>query len=223
MKTSSTTTPSLTAPVLLDLQAEDVWAVVVARRVEALSFLEEARRLEVRVEDPLLVVERAGEVRAVGPEDRAASPAEDVVPLERVSERKIIRVGGGALEVAGRDDERASLPGDVDEGRLLCLAVVGRRRYVDLDSGLVQREPRQRHVVLPADQPAEAADAGLDRLQPAAVAGAPDEALVVGRHELPVLERETPVGPVVQERVVEGAWALGIGRASCRERVSECV
>ena len=40
---------------------------------------------------------------------------------------------------------------------------------------------------------------------------------MVGRHELPVLERETPVGPVVQERVVEGAGALGIDLGDTRD------
>ena len=85
------------------------------------------------------------------------------------------------------------------------VAVVGRRRDVQLDPGLVEREAGERHVVLPADEAAEPAVGRLDRLEPAAVAGAPDEALVVRRHELAVLQRQVAVGPVEEERVVEGA------------------
>ena len=44
----------------------------------------------------------------------------------------------------------------------------------------------------------------------AAVALPPDQALVVGGHELPVLQREPPVGRVVQQRVVERAGTLGV-------------
>jgi hypothetical protein len=82
----------------------------------------------------------------------------------------------------------------VDERRLPLLGVVCRRRDVDLDAGLVDREARKRHVVLPADQAADAAEAGLDGVQAAAVALSPDEALVVRRHELAVVERELAVG-----------------------------
>ena len=41
--------------------------------------------LEVGVEDPLLVVERPGEVPAVGAEDRAAAAAEQVVAVEQLA------------------------------------------------------------------------------------------------------------------------------------------
>jgi hypothetical protein len=39
-----------------------------------------------------------------------------------------------------RDDIRAALAGDVDERRLPGVAVVGGRRDVDLDPGLVERD-----------------------------------------------------------------------------------
>ena len=58
-------------------------------RVEALALGVEARRLELGVEDALLVVERAGEVRAVRGEDRAAAPADDLVSFEQLSEREM--------------------------------------------------------------------------------------------------------------------------------------
>ena len=112
--------------------------------------------------------------------------------------------------MARRDDERARLARDVDERRLPRVAVVGGRGDVDLDAGLVEREARERHVVLPADQPADAGRAGLDRAQPAAVALAPDEPLVVRRHELAVVQRERAVGRVVEQRVVERAGPLGV-------------
>ena len=54
--------------------------MVVPRGVEALPLLEQARRVELGVEDALLVVERTREVGAVGAEDGAAAPADDLDP-----------------------------------------------------------------------------------------------------------------------------------------------
>ena len=72
--------------------------------VEALPLLVEPRRVELGVEDALLVVERPGEVGAVRAEDGAAAAADQVDPGELVVQREVGRVGGRALEVAGRDD-----------------------------------------------------------------------------------------------------------------------
>ena len=130
--------------------------------------------------------------------------------VERVAEREVLRIGRGALEVARGDHERARLPRDVDERRLPAVGVVGRRSHVDLDAGLVEREARERHVVLPADEPAEPAEAGLDRPQAPPVALAPHEPLVVRGHELAVVERQAALGVVVEERVVERAGALRV-------------
>jgi hypothetical protein len=85
------------------------------------------------------------------------------------------------------------------------LGVVGGRGEVDLDAGFVEREPGERHQVLPADQPADAAQAGLHRFQPGTVALAPNETLVVGRHELAVVERQLPLGAVKEQGVVDRA------------------
>src|SRR5262245_30962751 len=94
--------------------------------------------------------------------------------------------------------------------RLPAVAVIGGRGDVDLDARLVERETRERHVVLPADQAAKPAEVRLDRAQALAVARAPDESLVVRRDELAVLERERAVGSVVEERVVERPGPLGV-------------
>ena len=94
--------------------------------------------------------------------------------------------------------------------RLPRVAVVGGRGDVDLDARLVEREAGERHVVLPADQAAEPAERRLDRAQPTPVALAPDEPLVVRRHELAVVERELALRRVVEERVVERARPLRV-------------
>jgi hypothetical protein len=90
----------------------------------------------------------------------------------------------------------------VDERLLPRVAVVGGRGDVDLDARLVERDARERHVVLPADQPADAAETGLDRLEPAAVALAPDEPLVVVGTSLRWWSASSP-RRVVEERVVD--------------------
>ena len=50
----------------------------------------------------------------------------------------------------------------------------------------VDRVAGQRHPVLPADQPADAADRRVRHLQVVALADAVEEALVMGRHQLAV-------------------------------------
>src|SRR5206468_8206039 len=98
--------------------------------------------------------------------------------LDLRGQREVVRVRRLAQKMGRRDDVGAALARDVDERLLPRVSVVRGRGDVDLDSGLVQRDARERHVVLPADQAAEAAEAGLDRGEAAAVALAPDEALV---------------------------------------------
>src|SRR6478672_1197380 len=144
-------------------ELEHVGPAVVADRVEALPLGEQLRRVELRVEDSLLVVQRPGEIGAVGREDRTAAAADRPGSLDLGGEREVVGVCVLALEVRRRDDVCAALAGDVDERRLPGIAVVGGRGDVDLDAGLVERYPRKRHVVLPADQSAEPAEARLDR------------------------------------------------------------
>ena len=61
------------------------------------------------------------------------------------------------------------------------------------------------------------AELGRQRAQAAAVALAPDEAFVVRRDELPVLQCEPAVGRVVQQRVVERPGALGVDLVHARD------
>ena len=116
----------------------------------------------------------------------------------------------------GRDDEGARLAREVDERGLPFVRVVRGRGDVDLEPGLVQREARERHVVLPADQPAEAAERRLDRPQAPPVALPPDQPLVVRGHELAVVEREAALGVVVEQRVVERPRALRVDLGDAR-------
>ena len=95
--------------------------------------------------------------------------------------------------------------------RLPAVAVVRGRGDVDLDARLVEREARERHVVLPADQAADPSERRLERPQAAPVALAPDEPLVVRRHELAVVERELARRRPVEQRVVERSRPLRVG------------
>ena len=78
-----------------------------------------------------------------------------------------------------------------------------RRRDPDVHALRVEVKARQRHVVLPADQPAEPAERRRDRSQRRPVAHSPDGPLRPGRHQLAVGVRERPVRGEVQERVVD--------------------
>jgi len=64
----------------------------VADRVEALPLREQPRRVELGVENPLLVVQRPGEVRAVRREDRTAAATEQPGAVELGAQREVVRV-----------------------------------------------------------------------------------------------------------------------------------
>src|SRR3954451_22698722 len=92
------------------VKLENVRPVVVGGGVAPLAFLVQARWIELRVEHPLLVPERAGEVGAVRREDRRAAAAHQLVA---VGKPDVSRVARGSLEDAAREDEGARLAGDV--------------------------------------------------------------------------------------------------------------
>ena len=97
-------------------ELQHVRPVVVADRVEALPLGEQQRRIEVGVEDPLLVVERACEIRAVGCEDRAAAAAEQAGAFE-------LRASGKS---SGYDEARWKWHGETTYARLsraMCTSV----------------------------------------------------------------------------------------------------
>ena len=170
-------------------------------RVEALPLRQEHLGVEVRVEDALLVPERPGEVRAVGREDGGAATADSSSPSASGT-------SSGSSTHAGRRSTRGrrrATRGRCGASSRATSPVLCGRSEVELDAALVEREARKRHEVLPADQAADAAEVGLDCPEPAAVAEAPDHALVVRRHELAVVQRELAVRPVEQERVVDRA------------------
>ena len=104
-----------------------------ADRVEALPLSEQPRRVQLRVQDRFLVVERPREVRAVGSEDRAAAAADRPHSLDLGRQRKVVGVRRLELEVSGCDNVRAALARNVDERLLPGFAVVGSRCDVDLD------------------------------------------------------------------------------------------
>src|SRR5205807_8605987 len=91
------------APASAYAEAEHVGPVVVPGRVEALALLMQAHRVELGVQDPLLVPERPGQVGAVGAEDRGAAVAEKVVAL---GDPDVVGVARGALEDAAADEKR---------------------------------------------------------------------------------------------------------------------
>ena len=196
-----------------DRQPEHVRPVVVAGRVETLALL--------RAAGPGRAPRRGSPPRRrAGLRDSEPSGARIALP-PRPSRSGAFEQLARAGSRPGRSDARWKWQGattnarrlarDVHERRLPGVAVVGGRGDVDLDAGLVEREARERHVVLPADQAAEPAERRLDRAQPAAVALAPDEPLVVRRHELAVVERQLAVGRVVEQRVVERPGRSGSG------------
>src|SRR4051794_19238885 len=122
----------------IDGEPEEVRPAVVPDRVETLPLGEQLGGIELCVEDALLVVKRPGEVGAVGRKDCAAASTDRPRSLDLGAEWEVGRVRRLALEVAWRDDVRATLARDVDKRRLPVVSVVRGRRDVDLDAGLVE-------------------------------------------------------------------------------------
>jgi nitrilase len=87
------------------------------------------------------------------------------------------RVHIARRELIAAQHKAAPFAGDVSQRRLPGIASVGGRRQINLHTLAVQRHARQRHVVLPADQPAQPAQPRVQHRQGAAVPFAPDQAL----------------------------------------------
>ena len=81
----------------------------------------------------------------------------------------------------------------------------GKVRAVDLLPRLHQGVARERHVVLPTDQRADAADGGIKGHQAAPVPPAPDHAFVVRGHDLAALANQRAVRVEDELGVVEAA------------------
>ncbi len=69
-----------------------------------------------------------------------------------------------------------------------------RGRHVDVEVLGIECKTRQRHVVFPAQQSADAPDCSLDNIEARAVAEPPDHAFWIGRHQLSVIVGNGPVG-----------------------------
>jgi hypothetical protein len=82
--------------------------------------------------------------------------------------------------------------------------VIGRRGDPHLGAVAVDRPPRQRHPVLPADQAADTADRRLDDAQVLAGADAVEQSLVAGGHHL-AMPQQQAIRPEDKHRVVERA------------------
>ena len=88
------------------------------------------------------------------------------------------------------DDECAGLDRDVAHRRQPPVTVVGGRRDPDLRSAAVHPVARQRHPVLPADQPTNARGRGVDYGQVIAGADPVEQPLVLGWHQLAVTRKQ---------------------------------
>jgi len=87
----------------------------------------------------------------------------------------------------------------------------GKRRHVDVFALGDHRSAHQRHQVLAADQPAQAADVGVEHHQVVGVALAPEQTLGEGRHQLAMAPHHRTVGREEDQAVVD--------RADCGPRI----
>ena len=174
-----------------------------AHRVEVEVRLLLHIEIDIGVENRLLVEHRPGEHGSGRIDDEAATAHQHVAARHLLLDRVIFGKRVARQVLAGRQHEGAALERDVRHGCLPRRAVICSRRTVELDALRVHRLPHERHVVLPADDRAHAAERRVHGVERRSVAEAPHESLGARRHQLAVLADETLVGRDQQRRAVQ--------------------
>src|SRR5437764_4020965 len=144
-------------------EREKIGTRIVPRHIELPTRSRDALRIDLAEQEPLLLVQRAGDDLAIRIDDHAVAR---VHPSRRRNvyiglEAQAVREIGRSHRTAAADDVHAALLGDVAERRDPRLTSVPGRSGVDVHTIVVQGLPRERHVVLPADQAAEPPDRGI--------------------------------------------------------------
>src|ERR1700682_6493949 len=180
--------------VAVDLELEDVRPPVVARHIQGSFGSGRDDRVALRVKDPMLFMQWSCHDPAARSDDHRVAR---VVPLLEVGKqlralRKILRNVLASHRGPIAQHPAPALGGNVTHGRDPGAARVPGRRDVDLAPLGEDREPSQRHVVLPADQAPDPPHGRIDHLQAAGVSGSPYHPLRVRRHELAMaVDRES--------------------------------
>ena len=194
----------------VDQETEQFRPAVVAARVHQLLALVDQREVEVGDDHAFARADGLAQQGSIGCHDRGEATAGDRADAA-AGVLHDLRLLIGIQPGRGADDEarrlQCMLP-DVDF-RLLGKQVAedGARihRRVDLLAVGHHRVPRQRVVVLPACQLANAADLAVDGAQARAVALAPDHALVIGGRDLAAPLNQGAIGIEEKLGVVEGS------------------
>ena len=112
---------------------------------------------------------------------------------------------GAPHELAGRQNETATLDRNGLHRGQPCVAIIHGRRAIKLDSLVVHRGAQQRHVVFPADHAAQAPNRAIDHGQGRAVAESPYKSLERSGHQLAVFPEQFAIWRKHQRRAIERA------------------
>jgi hypothetical protein len=199
----------------VDVEPEDVRAVVVASWVHVTAPGQDGPQIEVGENGLFFLTYRPGEDAAVGRDDRGVAflqPGTVFLQVTRRDQPVAVREGGwdlvGVQHRVDADDEHPVLAGQMLQGGNPAVAGRQRGRNPKLHTLGVHVEPGQRHVVFPADQPPNAAERRVHHAQHGPVPHAPHRPLRPGGDELSVTAGQGAVGGQVQQGVVDGAAVL---------------
>ena len=137
--------------------------------------------IQLRIDDGLPVPDRLGQKMAVRIDDTASSAAYGLgqaVDLLLAAESLRIHIAG-EIHVAV-DKEAVALNGNMADGGLPFLVVVGVGRKVEGDSLLIQGHPGEGHIALPADHAAHRAPGRLGDGKVCLVGVSPDNPFTAG-------------------------------------------
>jgi len=193
----------------VDEEREQLGPAVVPARVHELFAPVDQCEVEVGDHSSLARADGLAQQSSIGRDDRSEAAAGDRADAA-AGVLHDLRLLIGIQPGRGADHEARRLEGmlpDVDV-RLLGKQVAEDRarvhRRVDLLAVSHHRVARQRVVVLPARELADAADRAIHRTQTRAVALTPDHTLVIGRRDLATPLNQRAVGVEEELRVVQG-------------------
>src|SRR5438105_4840498 len=189
----------------VDVQLKDIRPRIVSGDIDAAPRCCDSIDLDVCQQHARGLAHRAGDYGATGRDHHRVAFVDPFVRvgIKSPALRKIPGQVAGPHDGSAADHPATSFARDVLQGPYPAIAAVVSWRDIYFEALRVERIPRQRHEVLPADERPDAPAGRVDDLEARSVAEPPHHALRICRHELAMLVEYGAVGANHNHGVVE--------------------